>query len=284
MALNKSCAGKTYPPVASEVTGEAIAKYARACNDDNPAYFEPAHPGGIIAPPLFSVVPAWLALLGVVGDPELQVDLLHLLHSEQDMEFLGPIRPGDTITSRARIASLETRPGGETLTVALEAHNQDAQPVGRMLFGAFIRTGGGGRTGDGEQRSPKVERGEPLFAVSQVIDPDQSLRYAQASGDRNPIHTDEAVARMAGLRGPILHGLCTMAFGARVIVERPCAGEPTRLRRLRVRFARPVYPGQTITTRVWDEGRRNGRRLFSYETFNPDGRAVIREGLAEVQD
>jgi acyl dehydratase len=49
-----------------------------------------------------------------------------------------------------------------------------------------------------------------------------------------------------------------------------------------VRFSRPVIPGQTITTNVWAEGERDGRRIFAYETLNPDGHAVIKGGIAEV--
>jgi acyl dehydratase len=49
-----------------------------------------------------------------------------------------------------------------------------------------------------------------------------------------------------------------------------------------VRFSRPVLPGDTITTRVWAAGDRDGRQLFAYETSNSDGLAVIRGGVAEV--
>jgi acyl dehydratase len=118
--------------------------------------------------------------------------------------------------------------------------------------------------------------------VTQTIDRDQTYRYAEASGDRNPIHVDEAVAKMAGLPGIIVHGLCTMAFTSKVAIDKLCAGDPARLRRLRVRFSRPVIPGQTITTNVWAEGERDGRRIFAYETLNSDGHAVIKGGIAEV--
>ena len=49
MPLNKSCVGKTYPPVTTEVTLDAIQKYARACNDDNLAFFDANRPAGIVA-------------------------------------------------------------------------------------------------------------------------------------------------------------------------------------------------------------------------------------------
>ena len=135
-----------------------------------------------------------------------------------------------------------------------------------------------------EPRPVEPERGAPLFSVAQTIDRDQTFRYAEASGDPNPIHVDENIAKMAGLPGIIVHGLCTMAFTSKVAIDRLCAGDPTRLKRLRVRFSRPVLPGQTITTKVWADNKsdRDGRKVFAYETFNPDGQPVIKGGIAEV--
>ena len=40
MPLNPSCLGKTYPPVKTEVTLDALQRYALACNDNNPRYFD----------------------------------------------------------------------------------------------------------------------------------------------------------------------------------------------------------------------------------------------------
>jgi acyl dehydratase len=282
MPLNKACEGKHYPPVTTDVTREAIEKYARAYNDYNPAFFDPKRPGSIVAPPLFGVVVTWLSLLQAISDSELQADLLRLLHGEQDMEFFNPIRPGDKIVSSAKILSIETKPTGETVTIELEAADQNREPKLRALFIAFIRGGGSGKGAASDQTAPDVECGPAMLAVSQQVDADQTVRYAEASGDHNPIHVDANVARMAGLRGIIVHGLCTMAFTSKVMIDNLCGGDPTRLRRLRVRFVRPVFPGQTITTKVWREGDKTGREIYAYETYNPEGRAVIRGGIAEV--
>jgi acyl dehydratase len=220
MPLNKACVGKCYPPVTTEVSREAIEKYARAYNDNNPAFFDANHRGGIVAPPLFGVVVTWPSLVQAVGDSELQVDLLRLLHGEQEMEFFNPIRPGDKITSSAKIASIETKATGETLTVELEACDDNREPKVRVIFGAFVRSGGSRRAGDKEQEIAKAERAEPLATISQQIDADQTVRYAEASGDLNPIHVNDAVARMAGLPGIIVHGLCTMAFTSKVMIDK----------------------------------------------------------------
>jgi acyl dehydratase len=121
-----------------------------------------------------------------------------------------------------------------------------------------------------------------MLTVEQTIDRDQTFRYAEASGDRNPIHVDENVAKMAGLPGIVVHGLCTMAFASKVMIEGLCGGDPMRLKRLRVQFSRPVFPGQSITTRVWAGDERAGRRAYAFETYNPEGMAVIRGGIAEI--
>jgi acyl dehydratase len=282
MPLNKACVGREYAPVTTSVTLDAIQNYARACNDDNPAFFDANRPGGIIAPPMFGVTVTWDALMKAMMDPDLHVDLLRLVHGEQDMEFPNPIRPGDVITAFAKVTSIETKATGETMTVELNAANQDRQPVQKTLFIVFIRGARNREAAPAEPRAIDPVRGEPLISVTQTIDRDQTYRYAEASGDRNPIHVDEAVAKMAGLPGIIVHGLCTMAFTSKVAIDKLCAGDPARLRRLRVRFSRPVIPGQTITTNVWAEGERDGRRIFAYETLNQDGHAVIKGGIAEV--
>jgi len=278
MPLNKSCVGKQYPPVVTEVTLDAIQKYARAYNDDNPAFFDANRAGGIVAPPMFAVVVAWNALMAAVMDPDVQADLLRLVHGEQDMEFLHPIRPRDVISASAKITSIETKASGETVTVALDASNQARQVATKMIFSAFIRGSRNRDAARSEAAPVEPARGEPAFTVAQTIDNDQTYRYAEASGDRNPIHVDENVAKMAGLPGIIVHGLCTMAFTSKVAIDKLCNGDPTRLKRLRVRFSRPVLPGQTITTKVW----READKVFAFETFNPNNQPVIKSGLAEV--
>ncbi len=278
MPLNKACVGREFPPTTVTVTAEALQMYARAYNDDNPAFFDARRPGGIVAPPMSGVRAIWEAVMGAVMDAEVHADFLRLVHGEQDMEFLSPIRPGDTLTSSAKIISIETKATGETMTVALDTR-RGGEVVMKTLFSIFIR--GKGR-GVAEARAPEPARGEALFKVAQTIDKDQTYRYAEASGDRNPIHVDENVAKMAGLPGIIVHGLCTMAFTSKVAIDKLCGGDPTRLKRLRVRFSRPVLPGQTITTKVWADGEKDGRKVFAYETHNESGQAVIKGGIAEV--
>jgi len=81
-----------------------------------------------------------------------------------------------------------------------------------------------------------------------------------------------------GLPGIIIHGMCTMAFTSVAVIEHTCPEDPTRLKRLAVRFSRTVQPSHTITTRIWAAG----GGAYGYETESDEGVIVIKDGLADV--
>ena len=80
--------------------------------------------------------------------------------------------------------------------------------------------------------------------------------YAAASGDPNPMHTDDEFARNAGYPGVFAHGMLSMGYLAEFLVQ---AGGVGAIRRFKTRFAKLTWPGDVITcrgrvTRVADEG------------------------------
>ena len=70
--------------------------------------------------------------------------------------------------------------------------------------------------------------------------------YAAASGDPNPMHTDEEFARNAGYPGVFAHGMLSMGWLGQLLVQ---AGGPGSIRRFRARFAKLTWPGDVITCR-----------------------------------
>src|SRR5215469_10084135 len=146
MPLNKACIDKHYPAVKAAVTLKALQKYARAYDHDNPFFFDEKQPGAIIAPPMYGVVPTWQSIVKVVTDPEVGADLLRLVHGEQDMEFVTPMRPGDVITSTAAIRSITGGATGETMSIEITARNQRAEIVQNTIFTAFIRSASSSRS------------------------------------------------------------------------------------------------------------------------------------------
>jgi acyl dehydratase len=76
----------------------------------------------------------------------------------------------------------------------------------------------------------------------------QLVMYAGASGDYNPLHTDEVFAtKVAGFPGVFAHGMLTMALTGKALTDWVGDG---RLRTFGVRFRGQVWPGDTLTTTV----------------------------------
>src|SRR5689334_22498408 len=91
---------------------------------------------------------------------------------------------------------------------------------------------------------PKLEPGQ-TFEAKRTCDPYRPIYYAGASGDFNPIHIDHEVGKKAGLGGAILQGLCTLAWAAETATRH--AGDPGALKKIRVRFSKPVLVNDTVT-------------------------------------
>jgi acyl dehydratase len=103
----------------------------------------------------------------------------------------------------------------------------------------------------------------------------QIAAYAQASGDHNPIHLDDDFARGVGLPGVIAHGMLQMGILATVAAE--AAGGPDRLRRLSVRFAGMVQPGDTVTFSASP----SGDGTLELSALNQRGEAVLTRASAD---
>ena len=75
---------------------------------------------------------------------------------------------------------------------------------------------------------------------SHQFDIDRALlkQYADASGDQNPIHQDEAFAKSVGLADVIAHGMLTMALAGKYISD--WAGGPQNVKEFSARFTKPV--------------------------------------------
>ena len=79
---------------------------------------------------------------------------------------------------------------------------------------------------------------------SRVVTSEAVKAYADASGDQNPLHQDEAFARTAGFHGIIAHGMFTMGHLAAWLST--WAGGPERIRRLTAQFRASVFMGEAI--------------------------------------
>jgi acyl dehydratase len=276
MGLNHELVGKRYPWAPYEVTAEAIAAYARATNDRNETYFGDAP----VASPVFPVVPAFPTFMAAAEDPELGADLLRLVHIAESHVIHRPLRPGDVVTPTSELVAVAEEEGGESFTLRADLVTADGTVACEASARMVIRATGRRRR---RAAAPEREARPPIvFEQDTMVEEDQPRRYADASGDRNPIHLSEEAARAARLPGVILHGMCTMAMAVKGAVDGLAAGNPTRVRRVALEFFKPVYPGQPITTRFWKLESSAVTGEYGFEVMNRHGVGLTRAGRVEI--
>ena len=109
----------------------------------------------------------------------------------------------------------------------------------------------------------------------------QIVMYAGASGDYNPLHSDELfTTKVAGYPSVFAHGMLSMGLTGRMLTD--WLG-PAALKKFGVRFTRQVWPGDTLTARgeVTDVTEVDGQKLATIKltTVNQNGEPVV-EGEA----
>jgi acyl dehydratase len=250
-----------------EVTEEALRAYAQATDD-------------VTGGPVFAIVPASPAIAQASRSVASDDIRPRVVHYEQDFVLHRSLEPGTTVVSRAAPVAVLARPNGTSLVVHVETRGEDGELVNEQYVTEFFR-GVEAPESVGE-RAPdhRLEAdGDPLAEVTYPIAEDQTVRYAEASGDHFAIHLDDEFARSVGLPGRIVHGLCTMAFTGRAVLEAAGVDDPHAIERLAVRFSSPLFPGDRLTTRVW----RLDDSVYGFEAAGSDGTPVIKDGRAELR-
>ncbi len=277
MPLNFDLAGKAYESIERTVTAEQIAAYAAASGDGNPRH---AIGPDQVAPVVFPVVPGFSELGRVVTDPELGVDNpLMIVHGEQEFRYHRPIRPGDKLVLSPTLESVEDKGRSATFVTKVAVATVSEDQVCDLYSTIFVRGGGSGAERPKREPAAPPVRGAKVAGFTQGVDAGMPARYAEASGDHNPVHLDDNVAKAVGLPGVINHGLGTLSLVAGELVATLGGGDVGRVRRLAARFTDMVFPGSEVTTTVWEKSGGPGEYLF--ETVRPDG-AIAMSGTVEV--
>lgn len=219
----------------------------------SPGVLQYTYENGLKALPTFGVVPSFPALMGLMNLPGLSFNPMMLLHGEQYLEIVQrPIPTSANVTSKARVKAIYDKGKGALVVLEVTTTQDDGTVLFKNEFGVFLR----GEGGFGGEPGPAPGNDAPSRTPDAVVElptmTQQALLY-RLSGDKNPLHADPGFASMGGFSKPILHGLCTFANVGRAVIQACAADDPTRFRSIKVRFVRPVMPGDTITVQMWRE-------------------------------
>jgi hypothetical protein len=115
--MNPAAEGLTFPDVSFEVSPERVAAFR--------AVF--GHERGV--PPTFLTAAEFARLPDVVSDPRLDLDFARVLHGSQGYEYRRPLREGERLTIRARIASIRQRAGSGFVTIVMDVFDEAGDAV-----------------------------------------------------------------------------------------------------------------------------------------------------------
>jgi acyl dehydratase len=202
-----------------------------------------------------------------------EFDPARLVHAEQGLTLHRPLPVEGTASVTSTVTGIYDKGSGAlvvTESVAVDARSGD--PLLTTRSSAFIRGAGGfgGERGPAGRWRPPTR--EPDLTATVDIPAHQALLY-RLSGDHNPLHSDPAFAQRGGFPRPILHGLCTYGYTARILLHELAASEPARVASINGRFTAPVFPGDTLTVSMWSDG---DTHLF--RTNDSAGTVVIDQG------
>lgn len=197
-----------------------------------------------------------------------------LVHGSQSIRLHRELPTEGKVSTVGTVTGIYDK--GSGALVVLEGESTDVatgEPLFTTTMGLFLR-GEGGFGGDrGPSTDSAVPDRDPDDRITYTTREDQALLY-RLSGDRNPLHSDPTFAAAAGFDRPILHGLCTYGFAGRALLRSLCEDDPSRFTSMEGRFAKPVFPGEELTTEIWRVG--DGEAVF--QTLGSDGRVVLDSG------
>ncbi|WOE43150.1 peroxisomal multifunctional enzyme type 2 [Acinetobacter chinensis] len=207
--------------------------------------------------PTYGVMPQMNAMLQMAKQgvtlPGMNYGFDRVLHGEQYTEIKRPLPPNAKLQHTFTLKSAYDKDPNAVVTFAISSKDENGEELIYNEMTAFVRGAGGwgGDRGDSAEINVAPER-EPDAVIEEKTDINQTLLY-RLSGDWNPLHADPAFAKAFGFDRPILHGLCTFGFSGRHVIKAFSNNDGRYFKSIKVRFAKSVYPGDTLVTKMWKE-------------------------------
>jgi acyl dehydratase len=248
LKLSSAVVGEAAGPLAQTIDARWAMAYSAGLGETDARYYDTSAPEGIWLHPLFPVCYEWPVSIALRALAPLAAHQARLVHAQHDVVIHRRLRAGETLSTHARIAAALPRSPGAFVVFRFEARDAENRLVTTSDFGVIYR----GVELDGPRRAvleledPPAPGRELTHIGDIAVAATAAHVYTECARIWNPIHTDIAYARAAGLPGIILHGTATLALS----VSRLLANygiEPPQVRRVRCRFAGMVLMPNRLT-------------------------------------
>lgn len=212
---------------------------------------------GYINKKALKVVPTFAAVCAYGASPgNIDVNRVMVVDGGRDISFHKPLPVAAKVTADSRVAGVfdKGKDKGAVIERETVVRNEAGEPLVTIRGSTFARGDGGfgGPSTGAPEPHPIPERAPDATYETDII-PNQTFIYA-LSGDRNPLHRDPKIAKLAGFEKPIIHGLCTYGTTCRAIITNVLDHKSETITGYDVRFSSPAYPGENIAVDVWKDG------------------------------
>ena len=296
MRLPEGLVGTTVGPLVQEIDARWLMAYAAALGDVHAAYLDTTRPEGVIGHPIFPVCYEWPLAVELRAAAISESIAVRSVHATHDLRLHRRARAGDRLSTTATVISSEPRAPGAYVVTRLETVDADGRSVSTTDYGSIYR----GVQCERAALPPRVAgRADSMSDPGTVPEPDRrgdgspprrdwsvavpvpaglAHTYTECARIWNPIHTDKAVARSAGLPDIILHGTATLALAVSAALERATVNPDAGIARITCRFTGMVPLPSVITVEGWKARGATGDGVIAFQVLGSDGRLVLRDG------
>ncbi len=268
-------------PFAGTLDPSVIAQYAAATNDTNaPVVAGDAVPATF---PVILIFDAQWAANAAVPKSVYQSGR-NGVHGEHEVLLHRPLVPGETLETFSEPCAVRNTRAGARVILHMEQYGADGALAAEHWWTIFF-PGCDELVDVGpeppDHTFPDAAREHLVGLVTQHVDADIATRYAEVSNDWSAHHFDLESAQRAGVDYVFAHGLCTMAMCTQAAVGMVAGGDPSRVRRVAVRFASPTRLDADLTVDVYDASASEGGGVYAFEATCA-GAAVVKHGRLEL--
>ena len=278
-AIPAKIVGVEVGALSQSIDARWLMAYAAGLGESDPRYYDTRAPAGPVAHPVFSVCYEWPAVLALRAKT-IKEDLSPLgVHATLHVVIHRRPEAGDRLLTRASVIGLRPSRAGAFVLIRVSTVDRNGRPVTTTDYGSTFR-GVSTESATASAVEPLPRLAAPAedavrWSGAVPIAAWAAQVYSECARIWNPIHTDVAVARAAGLPGPILHGTATLALALSQVIARDLGGEPTRVTEIQARFTGMV----ALPSRVTVRGRGRAGDLIAFDAVNDAGQPVLSDGV-----
>ena len=238
--------------------------------------------------PTFGVVPV-AGTFGTVPYHELPYSPTALIegmkskatvHMTHVLKIFKPIPVQGELTIEKEIVDVCDRGEGKGAVIMMNVTGKDAD--GEAVFTntiGFLKPQDGGFGGHPVPRTDIVMPATEPDVIVKGSFPENAAVLYRLTGDTLKLHVDPEFAQRSGFPRPLLHGLCSLGFATRILVNELVPGEPDRIKSLENQFRAPTFPGADFEVHIWKSS--NGEALF--RMVGKDGKSIIDFGRVRYE-